>query len=252
MDAYGIAAFTSTANMVLRKSTVDPMWARIDLHMIVEALHHGLSELALPQKQAQISDVYFWLDLTKRAAEICGIPYGTKYQRVTTRNDVFVRENPRNQAPPAQVSDRKTSKNTTKQAVTTNTANHEDGEQGDASDAISDTSFTPPKNFWKSARIDEDGRRHVILPPGIADRAPKQRFIREDKNGQRKLLAPPGFHNLPHELISKPEPEPEKLSFERKQCFEKTAVKYGGISLTMMREQPSRFEKMKKSRSSEK
>ncbi|KAI0411825.1 hypothetical protein F5X98DRAFT_367757 [Xylaria grammica] len=249
MDAKGLAAFTSTANMVRCKSAVDPMWARVDLHMIIEALHIELSELALPQKQSEISDVHFWLNLTKRAAQILKIPYGIRYQRNRALPGRFLTGNCCDIAPPAQILDKKPLKSTTKQAVTTNNASGKDDERSDTSDAVSDTSFTPPKNLGKCVKFDEDGRRHVVPSPRVA---PKQRFVQEGKNGQRNLLPPPGFNNLAPKIINEVEPEPEKLTFERRQDFKKPSVKYGGISLAVMREQPERFEKLKNRRSSKK
>ncbi|KAI0530238.1 hypothetical protein GGR58DRAFT_524874 [Xylaria digitata] len=252
MDASKVAAFTSMANMICCKSTIDPIWARVDLHMIVEALHHKLSESALPQKQTEIADVHFWIALTKRAARILDIPYSVTYQRINRAlPSRFVVGNLhiRDKAPLAQTLDHKSSKNNNNQAAPTNAANPKDGQESVGSDALSDTSFTPPKNIGKCVRYDEDGRRHVILPPGVLERAAKERFVQEDKNRQRKLLPSPGPNNLAPEHILEAQQEPERLTFERKRNFKKSAVKYGGISLSMMREQPQRFEKLKQMRS---
>ncbi|KAF2963463.1 hypothetical protein GQX73_g10110 [Xylaria multiplex] len=217
MDASRLAAFTSAANTICYKSAADPRWAKVDLHMIVEALHHELSEFALPQKQALPGE--------------------------SVAGNLYILD----KAPPAQIPDHKSSKNNNNknQAAPTNAANPRDGQESVGSDALSDTSFTPPKNIGKCVRFDEDGRRHVILPPGAVDRTPKQRFVREDKNRQRKLLPPPGFDDLAPAHIIEVQQEPEGLTFERKRVFKNPAVKFGGISLAMMREQPQRFEKLR-------
>ncbi|RYC54883.1 hypothetical protein CHU98_g11324 [Xylaria longipes] len=112
--------------------------------------------------------------------------------------------------------------------------------QTDESGAISDTSFTPPKNLAKCARFDDEGRRHILPPPGFGDAAPKQqsRFVHGDENGRKHLMPPPGFRGALPKLIDEP---PVALKFERrkdfKNEFEKRQVTHGGISLAAMREQ---------------
>ncbi|KAI8944452.1 hypothetical protein F4801DRAFT_585413 [Xylaria longipes] len=112
--------------------------------------------------------------------------------------------------------------------------------QTDESGAISDTSFTPPKNLANCVRFDDEGRRHILPPPGFGDAAPKQqsRFVRGDENGQKHLMPPPGFRGALPKLIDEP---PVALKFERrkdfKNEFEKRQVTHGGISLAAMREQ---------------
>ncbi|KAI1745813.1 hypothetical protein F4680DRAFT_443283 [Xylaria scruposa] len=124
--------------------------------------------------------------------------------------------------------------------------------QQDDSNAISDTSFTPPKNLARCARYDDEGRRHMLPPPGFGDAAPKQqqqqsRFIQGDAKGRKHLMPPPGFHGALPKLIDE---TPVALKFERKRDFkkdfEKRQVTHSGISLAVMHKQSSRSEGKKK------
>ncbi|KAI0859871.1 hypothetical protein F4860DRAFT_525661 [Xylaria cubensis] len=120
------------------------------------------------------------------------------------------------------------------------------------SDAISDTSFTPPKYLARCARYDDEGRR--LPPPRFGNAAPKQqkqsRFVHGDGKGRKHLMPPPGFHGALPRLIDE---SPVVLKFERKQDFkkefEKRQVTHGGISLAVTRKQSSRSEGKKNKRS---
>ncbi|KAJ2990754.1 hypothetical protein NUW58_g2793 [Xylaria curta] len=90
---------------------------------------------------------------------------------------------------------------------------------GDESDAISDTSFTPPKQLGKFAVIGKDGRRRVLMPG---------------------IRGPPG-------LVGKARPEPKvELSFEKKPVLKKPPVLHGGIALAVMRQEALRPSEKKK------
>ncbi|KAI3323882.1 hypothetical protein HD806DRAFT_544012 [Xylariaceae sp. AK1471] len=58
---------------------------------------------------------------------------------------------------------------------------------------------------------------------------PLNRFIRIDENGRRHLLPPPGFGPAP-------KAQPEILPFPRKHDYKKPDIKYGGIALAMARD----------------
>ncbi|TRX92309.1 hypothetical protein FHL15_006924 [Xylaria flabelliformis] len=123
----------------------------------------------------------------------------------------------------------------------------------DDSDAISDTSFTPPKHLARYARYDDEGRRHMLPPPGFGDAAPKQqkqsRFVHGDAKGREHLMPPPGFRGAHPKLIDE---SPVALTFERKDFkkeSEKRQVTHSGISLAMTRKQSSRSEGKKNKRS---
>ncbi|KAI1164793.1 hypothetical protein F5B18DRAFT_650447 [Nemania serpens] len=90
--------------------------------------------------------------------------------------------------------------------------------------AISDTSFTPPRQIEISrfAHLDEEGRRHVLAPPGFRNVAP--RYIYED-----------------YEV-------PAELSFERRTDYKKSDVQYGGISLAVMKQKAAQLTKTRKVR----
>ncbi|KAI0550312.1 hypothetical protein F4679DRAFT_583562 [Xylaria curta] len=120
--------------------------------------------------------------------------------------------------------------------------------QQDDSDAISDTSFTPPKHLARCARYDDEGRR--LPPPGLGDAAPKQqsRFVCGDEDGREHLMPPPGFHGALPKLIDE---APVALKFERKMDFKKDLEKrQGGASLVAMHKQSSRSEGKKKKKCS--
>ncbi|KAI1147771.1 hypothetical protein F4825DRAFT_455155 [Nemania diffusa] len=118
-------------------------------------------------------------------------------------------------------------------------------ESGGASAAVSDTSFTPPKNLKNLknlVQLDQEGRRRILAPPGVrGDASPikhKNRFIFEDPEGKKHLIPPPGFRDLFPMKIEKTTytaNEPT-FSFQRKDNFEKLEAKYGGISLALMAE----------------
>ncbi|KAI3332812.1 hypothetical protein F4824DRAFT_514155 [Ustulina deusta] len=241
MEACVRDAFSFAADKMRQRAMVDPKWAQIELHTIVEALHKGLLVL-LPQNQAQLYDFNFWLDLQRKAARMFDLPNGR-----------FTTEPSQDQTHLTQVAAHQSSKNTTKQAATINTADFEEERHSDVSDAISDTSFTPPKKLGKFAQIDKNGRRHIVLPRALTNHAPKkQRFVKKDNKGRRHLLPPPGFHGKAPRPVQEPEPEPKKLTFERKRDFKKPNVKCGGISLAVIHEKGSRAERAGKSRSAAK
>ncbi|KAI0451854.1 hypothetical protein F5B21DRAFT_527381 [Xylaria acuta] len=128
----------------------------------------------------------------------------------------------------------------------------EEAKQHDESGAISDTSFTPPTNLAKCVRFDNEGRRHMLPPPGLGNAAPKHpsRFVCKGVNGQKHLMPPPGFRGALPKLIDEPcRKPPVALKFERKKDFkkefEKRQVTHGGISLAVMREQPTRSKEEK-------
>ncbi|KAJ8106243.1 hypothetical protein ONZ43_g7129 [Nemania bipapillata] len=109
------------------------------------------------------------------------------------------------------------------------------------SDAISDTSFTPPKSLGKCARIDEQGRRHVLAPPGCREASPPPKNTRftflDRQKGTKFLVAPPGYHHiLPREIEEEPQKR-ETVSFERKENYGKSEVTCGGIAQAVQESQ---------------
>ncbi|KAI0440379.1 hypothetical protein F4803DRAFT_577643 [Xylaria telfairii] len=162
-------------------------------------------------------------------------------------SSVIAGENPQDQAAQAQVPDPPSEANSWKTAI-------ERLEADDESDAISDTSFTPPKKLQNLARYDEYGHRQVLPPPGYGNAAHEQqsRFIRDDGQGRKHLMPPPGFQGaLPKALDERPS-LPAVLTFERKKNYkrdfeQRQAKLQSGISLAVTREQSQRVnEKNKK------
>ncbi|KAI1421755.1 hypothetical protein F5Y12DRAFT_800690 [Xylaria sp. FL1777] len=254
MTAYGEEAFSSAADKMRRQAMIDPKWAQIELHTIVEALHNGLPAF-LPRNQAQLSDFNFWLDLQRKAAKMFGVtnsPISKPAETVSSGR--IIRESSQDLVFPAPVVDPRLSDDITKHAVAAiTTADLEDGEHSDVSDAISDTSFTPPKNLGRFAQIGNDGRRHVVLPPQLTDRGAKQqRFLQQDNNGRQHLLPPPGFHDAAPKPVKDLEPEPSKLTFERKRDFKKPVVACSELSLALKAERALRGDKTKEKKKKKK
>ncbi|KAI0505328.1 hypothetical protein F5B22DRAFT_661639 [Xylaria bambusicola] len=210
MDAHGAEAFTAMANMLIQLAEHDPRWRVIELFTIVTALQEGLPA-TLPQNAMELGDFRFWLNLQKRAAEHLEIEKAVSSGRVA---------NERSQ----------------QQKIAVKPADHDDDTNGNVSDAISDTSFTPPKNLGKHVQFDKHGRRHIVLPPQPAARTPYvKRVTQNAARGQQQL-----------------EPKPAKLTFERKRDFHKPSVEYSGISLAVKAaraDKPKETEKHKKKKS---
>ncbi|KAI0469238.1 hypothetical protein F4859DRAFT_523041 [Xylaria cf. heliscus] len=173
-------------------------------------------------------EAYLWQDLRCKTDNI---------KRASSSGSV--REKPQGQAPEARISSLQPESSSEKTVVETAT-------QDDESDAISDTSFTPPKQLQKRIRYDEHGHREVLPPPvfGHAVPKPQSRFIYGDRQGRKHLMPPPGFRGALPKLLSEIPSEPKvKLTFERKKDFKKEFKArqgiQGGISLARMREQSS-------------
>ncbi|KAI1110192.1 hypothetical protein F5Y14DRAFT_455303 [Nemania sp. NC0429] len=87
------------------------------------------------------------------------------------------------------------------------------------SDAISDTSFTPPNRLQLAqlARIDKYGRQHMVAPMGFTDATDDQKY---------QIV-----YDNPHNPYY---PEtPATPLFEKRRDFVKSAVKQGGIALAV-------------------
>ncbi|KAI0423850.1 hypothetical protein F5Y09DRAFT_354482 [Xylaria sp. FL1042] len=215
-------AFSYAAGQMQHLTMVDPKWAQIEFDTIDEALNRGLLA-CLPQDQADLFTLDFWLDLENRAFNMLNASDAIVSEQGVFQNGRFATE----YSP-----DRKPFRDT-KQLEVTNITTYD--EESDVSDAISDTSFTPPKDYLsRYARLDAEGRRHVVLPQGPAKRAPKQhRFIQEDSAGRQHLLPPPGFHGAAAKCMDEFDEweTVTSLSFERKRNVHEYTVPRGGVSL---------------------
>ncbi|KAI2623774.1 hypothetical protein GGS21DRAFT_547037 [Xylaria nigripes] len=96
-------------------------------------------------------------------------------------------------------------------------------ESSPVSDAVSDTSFTPPKHLGRFVRLDKDGRPHVLPPPGFKPFAPER--VDERSGHKSAQLGFPEFKVKPVEPF-----------FQRKYDYRKAGVEKGGISLARERE----------------
>ncbi|KAI0406346.1 hypothetical protein F4802DRAFT_596372 [Xylaria palmicola] len=174
---------------------------------------------------------------------------------------LHIRECTTDRAVPINIDDRQPSANAVQPATT------ECDEDAD-SDAVSDTSFTPPKNIKKQVRFDLHGHRHVLRPqellplpvdqpavdhPELNPPRPaecltrtKGRYTLIDPKGYNYLMPPPGFHGILPRMIAEP-PKPKLvLKFEKKQVPKALAVACGGISLAVMGDRLSPSSKGKK------
>ncbi|KAI0965391.1 hypothetical protein F4678DRAFT_485335 [Xylaria arbuscula] len=248
MEAWGADAFYVVSDRMRQLALFGPKWTQIKLHAINEALHNGLPAI-LPQNQYQLFDFDFWLDLQRQAEKKCDIPPPDTRKparrvhfKETVSSGRVATKSSRDQACPAQAASKQSRKEITRQATAANTA---DTKEDEDSDAISDTSFTPPKNLGRFAQLDKDGRRHVVLPTKVTNRAPKQqRRTQKPTQGRRQILPPPGFHSAAPNYARRLALRPAKLTFERKLDFE---VKCGGVSLIALE-----VEAMRASRGDEK
>ncbi len=91
MEACVRDAFSFAADKMRQRAIVDPKWAQIELHTIVEALHKGLLVL-LPQNQAQMYDFNFWLDLQRKAARMFDLPNGPSSKPAIIQVDVLPKD----------------------------------------------------------------------------------------------------------------------------------------------------------------
>ncbi|KAI1357970.1 hypothetical protein F5Y08DRAFT_346196 [Xylaria arbuscula] len=229
MNAPQVEAFTSMADTLCELALDNPTWRIIELDTIVAAEFEGLFT-RYPENPAELVDFNFWLNLQDKATSHLGIPLIEPRLKMKTGSPgrVVGFRIAQNQASRACIADSQTVKNTAGKS-TADAAEREDESDGDTSDAISDTSFTPPKNLGKYARVDNEGRRHVMLQPQPEPQK-QQRFVQRDTNGRRQILPPPGFNDCaPREIES----EPAQLTFERKRVLKKPAVECGGISLAV-------------------
>ncbi|KAI1292932.1 hypothetical protein F5Y03DRAFT_402747 [Xylaria venustula] len=228
MEARGADAFYVVADRMRQLALFDPRWTQIELHTIVEALHNGLQAL-LPQNQYQLFDFDFWLNLQRQAEKKCDLPplnIRKPARKETVSSGRVVAKPSRNQACPARVAENQSKKDITKKGTAANIA---DDKKDEDWDAISDSSFTPPKNLGRFAQLGKDGRRHVVLPTRVTNRAPKQqRCVRQANQGRRPPLPCPGEPALAPTNKKRPATRPAKLTFERKRNFE---VECGGVSL---------------------
>ncbi|KAI1281510.1 hypothetical protein F5Y07DRAFT_411606 [Xylaria sp. FL0933] len=215
MATWGRDAFSFAMEQMNHLAAVDPKLAQIKFTTIIEALHEGLPAF-IPQNEAQLFDLDYWLHLQSQAVKTLDVPNGAPTKPAVIPDNVPLQDE-RSATP------------------TTDTTDDSGPCWSDVEDAISDSSFTPPKyrDLQRFARLDAEGRRHVVLPPTTTNCAPpqQQRFIREDAAGRQHLLPPPGFHGAAPKPMAQFSWDPMTPSFEKKRHFKKPFMAPGGVSL---------------------
>ncbi|KAI0113590.1 hypothetical protein GGR51DRAFT_556739 [Nemania sp. FL0031] len=235
MDAYAPVMLSSALGDLSPRHVVDKPHRKVHFAKLAGAINEKRSHIAarrnkIVSPKALVHGIWKRRDSDEETvsedsqghsteASLAGSPWAPAQSSGQTRED----RNPQDQAVPVQATD----------------VRHSNASCGGESDAVSDTSFTPPKKLNKFVRIDDEGRRHVLAPSGFRDQAPfkhKSRFIHIDLEGKRHLLPPPGFRGLFPMKIEEHPVVRCTLSFKRRDDFKKAETQCGGISLAVLEE----------------